>query len=236
MDALRSRSLTQWHEIWGLLFGKSDTTPNPLLGGIAKEMTGIIRDIWTQDGSQIVANYVQARGLPASSAEMSSSLLELLDRVEDRFETTPLLGESVEQLADIKKPVIETNIGERGESRQDSAALAPYPYQGFNLSDFAPTATSAFRTSDSLKPVSVTADPYDLQSVGAAFEPWEICFDFTASSFPAYTEPLLCLAALDFTDDPYDIFKQKPSSQMASSTIDQDWGLSDDYSLNILEE
>ncbi|KAM0315525.1 hypothetical protein ACHAPQ_011565 [Fusarium lateritium] len=219
----------------GLVPTDPDTTPDPLLGGIVKEMTGIIRDILSQDGSRIVSDYVQTRGLPASSAEMSSSLLELLDTVEDRFETKPLLGESVEQLADTKKPVIETNLGERDESRQDSAALAQYPYQGFNLSDFAPTATSGFRTSDSLEPVSVTEDPYGLQSIGAAFEPRESCFEFTATSFPACTEPLRCLAVLDSTDHPYDIFKQDPSSQMASSKIDQDWEIFGDYSLNFLD-
>ncbi|RKL01434.1 hypothetical protein BFJ68_g5179 [Fusarium oxysporum] len=243
LDALRFRSdrrmssMTQWHEIWVLLFGESDTTPKPLLDGIAKEMTGIIRDIWSQDGNQIVSNYVQTRGLPASSGEMLSLLLELLDRVEDRFENKPLLNESGKQLSGIKRPLMEANIGARDDSRQDSATLAHYPYRGFNVSDFANVETSTFRSSDPLMSISVAEDSYDTQSAGVAFEPRENCSEYAASSFPAYTEPLLCMTVLNPTDHPYDIFRQGPLSQMARPEIDQDWpGLSDDYSLSFLEE
>ncbi|KAJ9427633.1 hypothetical protein QL093DRAFT_2207272, partial [Fusarium oxysporum] len=214
LDALRFRSdrrmssMTQWHEIWVLLFGESDTTPKPLLDGIAKEMTGIIRDIWSQDGNQIVSNYVQTRGLPASSGEMLSLLLELLDRVEDRFENKPLLNESGKQLSGIKRPLMEANIRARDDSRQDSATLAHYPFRG---------------SIDPLMSISVAEDSYDTQSAGVAFEPRENCSEYAASSFPAYTEPLLCMTVLNPTDHPYDIFRQGPLSQMARPEIDQDW-------------
>lgn len=232
----RMSSLTQWHEIWVILFGKPDTTPKPLLDGIFKEMTGIIRDIWSQDGSQIVSRYVQTRGLPASSGEMLSSLLELLDGVEDRFENKPLSGEPMEQLADIKEPEMESKRGKRDESRQNSAALAQYPYQEPNLSDFTPAATSALRSRDSLKATSLSEDSYDFQFIGAAFEQREKCSDFAASGFTAYTEPLLYYTVSDPTDNPYDIFKQGPSSQMASPEMSQDWWLFNDNSLDFLVE
>lgn len=241
LDSLRFRSdrrmssLTQWHEIWVILFGKPDTTPKPLLDGIAKEMIGIIRDICSQDGSQIVSNYVQTRGLPASSGEMLSSLLELLNKVEDRFGDGPLLGESGEQSANVKKTVMETVIGERDESRQNSTPLDQYPYWGCHLSDFAPTTIPAFRTSDSLEPVSATEDTCDLQSV-EVYEPWETSSGFAASGFPAHIEPLPYVTVLDPTDHPYDIFKQGSLSQMASLEIHEDWGLLDDCSLDFLGE
>ncbi|KAH7254227.1 uncharacterized protein BKA55DRAFT_539062 [Fusarium redolens] len=243
LDALKLRSdrrissAAQWHEIWVLLFGESDSTPKPLLDGVVKEMTGIIRDIWSQDGNQIVSNYVQARGIPVSSGQLLSLLPELLDRVEDRFESKPLKDESDEQLADIKRPLMETNIGARDDSQHGSATLGHCPYRGFNASDFVPIATSAFLPSDPLKPMSVAGDPYDSQSVGVAFESRETCSEYAATSFPAYTEPLLCMTVLNPADHPYDIFKRGALSQMAGTGTHQNWlGLSDDYSLNFLEE
>ncbi|CAJ0555442.1 Ff.00g055070.m01.CDS01 [Fusarium sp. VM40] len=166
---------------------------------------------------------------------MLSSLLELLDKVEDRFENKPLLGDSGEQSADVKKTVMETVIGERDESRQNSTPLDQYPYWGCHLSDFASTTIPAFRTSDSLEPVSATEDTCDLQSV-EVYEPWETSSGFAASGFPEHIEPLPYVTVLDPTDHPYDIFKQGSLSQMASLEIHEDWGLLDDCSLDFLGE
>ncbi|KAI3570926.1 hypothetical protein IWW34DRAFT_773417, partial [Fusarium oxysporum f. sp. albedinis] len=67
LDALRLRCTRgisredQWHEIWVILFGTLDTSPKPLLHGVVKEITGIIRDIWSKDDIQIISSCLQAR-------------------------------------------------------------------------------------------------------------------------------------------------------------------------------
>ncbi|KAF5681683.1 hypothetical protein FCIRC_5408 [Fusarium circinatum] len=233
----RISSAAQWHEIWVLLFGTSDITPKPFLDGIAKEMTGTIRDIWSQDGSQIVSKYVQERGLPASPGQLLSLLPELLDKVEDRFENKQIKNESDEQLPNIERPLAEINTGARDDSYQGSTTLSDCSYRPCYAPAFNPMPTSAFLPSDFLKSMSVPRYHCDPQSVKEAFELEETDSECATTSFAAHPEPLICMTASDPADHPYDIFQQGPLSQTAGTEIYQDWlGLSDDYSLNFLEE
>ncbi|KAF5573385.1 hypothetical protein FPANT_12398 [Fusarium pseudoanthophilum] len=233
----RISSEAQWLEIYVLIFGTSDTKPKPFLDGIAKEMTGIIRDIWRQDGSQIVSKSVQERGLPATPGQLFDLLPELLDKVEDRFENKPLKQESDEQLPNTKGAMTENNIRARDDSYQGSRTLDDCPEPGFYASDFDPMSNSAFLPSDLLKSMSVTRYHCDPLPIAEAFEPEKTDSAYATTSFTGHTEPLICMTAFETADNPYDIFQQGPLSQTAGADIYEDWlGLSEDYSLNFLEE
>ncbi|KAF5631719.1 hypothetical protein F52700_6641 [Fusarium sp. NRRL 52700] len=233
----RISSAAQWHEIWVLLFGTTDTTPKPFLDGIAKEMTGIIRGIWSQDGSQIVSMYVQERGLPSSPGQLLSLLPELLDKVEDRFENEPLKNKSEEQHLDIKGHITEANIGATGNSYQGSTTLGDCPYRPYHGSDFGPVSNSSFLPSHLLKSMSVARYHCDPHLVEEALEPGETDSECATTSFGAHTEPLICMTAFDPAEHPYGIFQHDSLSQTAGTEIYHDWlRVSDDYSLNFLEE
>ncbi|KAF5633645.1 uncharacterized protein FTJAE_7070 [Fusarium tjaetaba] len=233
----RISSAAQWEDIYVLIFGALDTKPKPFLDGIAKEMTGIIRDIWSQDGSQIVSKSVQERGLPATPGQLFDLLPELLDKVEDRFENKPLKQESDEQLPNFKGAMTETNIRARGDSDEGSTTLGHCPNPRFYAPDFDSMSNSAFLPSDFLKSMSFAGNHSDLQSDVEAFGPEETDSEYATTSFTGHTEPLICMTAFDTADNPYDIFQQGPLSQTAGTDIYEDWiGLSEDYSLNFLEE
>ncbi|KAF5588397.1 hypothetical protein FPCIR_7155 [Fusarium pseudocircinatum] len=233
----RISSAAQWEDIYVLIFGALDTKPKPFLDGIAKEMTGIIRDIWRQDGSRIVSKSVQERGLPATPGQLLDLIPELLDEVEDRFENKPLKQESDEQLPDIKGAMTETNIKARDDSYQEPTCLDYCTDPGFYASDFDSISTSAFLPSDFLKSMSFAGNHSDLQSVEGACGPEETDSEYAATSFAAHAEPLICMTAFDPADHPDDIFQSGLLSQTAGTSIYQDWpGLSDDYSLDFLEE
>ncbi|KAG9497543.1 hypothetical protein J7337_010404 [Fusarium musae] len=233
----RISSEAQWHDIYVLIFGTSATTPKPFLDGIAKEMTGIIRDIWRQDGSQIVSKHVQEWGLPATPGQILSLVPELLDKVENRFENKSLKEMSDEQLPTIKGAMTETNIRARDDSCQEPTTLDHCPDPGFYASDFDSMSDSVFLPSDFLKSMSVTRYHDGPLPVEEAFEPEETDSAYATTSFTAHTEPLICMTTFDPADHPYDIFQQGPLSQAAGTDIYQDWlGLTDDYSLNFLEE
>ncbi|KAI3570929.1 hypothetical protein IWW34DRAFT_345696 [Fusarium oxysporum f. sp. albedinis] len=51
----------QWYDIWEILFGTFDPSQKPFSHGVVKEITGIIRDIWSKDGSEIISSCLQAR-------------------------------------------------------------------------------------------------------------------------------------------------------------------------------
>ncbi|RBQ72280.1 hypothetical protein FVER14953_07591 [Fusarium verticillioides] len=200
-------------------------------------MTGIIRDIWRQDGSQIVSKHVQEWGLPATPGQILSLVPELLDKVENRFENKSLKEMSDEQLPTIKGAMTETNIRARDDSCQEPTTLDRCPDPGFYASDFDSMSDSVFLPSDFLKSMSVTRYHDGPLPVEEAFEPEETDSAYATTSFTAHTEPLICMTTFDPADHPYDIFQQGPLSQAAGTDIYQDWlGLTDDYSLNFLEE
>ncbi|KAJ4056912.1 hypothetical protein NW761_003483 [Fusarium oxysporum] len=233
----RISSTAQWHEIWILLFGESNITPNPLLNGLVEEITGMIRDIWSKEGSQIVSNYLHARGIPLNSGQLLSLLPELLDKVEGRFENKPVEDDSDEQHAGIESPPLETAIGETDGSHKSSEAPSQYPYHEFDPSDLIPITSSTSKACDSPQPTSGVQSPHDFSSGGGAFESQANCSEYVATDFSMYTKPVLCMTVLSPADDPCDIFKEGPLSQMAGTQIHQDWlGLPDDCYLNFLEE
>ncbi|KAF5562985.1 hypothetical protein FPHYL_5410 [Fusarium phyllophilum] len=204
--------------------------------GIAKEMTGIIRDIWRQDGSQIVSKSVQERGLPATPGQLLSLLPELLDKVEDRFENKPLKEESDVKVPKFEGPLTEINTGARDDSYQGFRTLDHCPDRAFYASDFDSVSTSDLLPSNFLKSMSVARYQCDPVPVEEAFEPEGIDSEWATTSFTAHTEPLICMTAFDPADHPYHVFQQGPLSQTAGTEIYQDWpGLSDDYSLDFLE-
>ncbi|KAF4415730.1 hypothetical protein FACUT_13129 [Fusarium acutatum] len=159
LDALKRRSnrrmssTDQWHDIYVLLFGESDITPKPLLDGVVKEMTAIIRDIWSKDGDQIVAKHIQKRGMPVSSDQLLSLLPDLLDSVEDRFENKPIGMNANQQTAATKRPALKLTTEGIYQGRQEY--MDPYRMTHYmpNVSNYNPISISASFTRDPSTPI-----------------------------------------------------------------------------------
>ncbi|KAH7227082.1 uncharacterized protein BKA55DRAFT_584118 [Fusarium redolens] len=80
----------QWYGIWKILFGVPRTMPKPHLDGVVKEVTGMLRGIWMDEGRQLISEFVQAMDQPPSYNDQLYQLLAgLLDKVEARFEQKP---------------------------------------------------------------------------------------------------------------------------------------------------
>ncbi|RBR26694.1 uncharacterized protein FIESC28_00477 [Fusarium coffeatum] len=121
-DALKvrfERSLSpsgQWHKICKIVFGDTDDDQNPFHGGVFKEITGIIRDIWTEEGQHIVSNVQRTRDMPEYCAnQLRPVVLELLARVETRFEQKVFDGSSKERSnsveSTLEKPAVDSKPG-----------------------------------------------------------------------------------------------------------------------------
>ncbi|KAF4457344.1 hypothetical protein F53441_673 [Fusarium austroafricanum] len=80
----------QWYGIWKILFGVPRTMPKPHLDGVVKEVTGMLRGIWMDEGRQLISDFVQARDQPPSYNDQLYQLLaRLLDEIDARFEQKP---------------------------------------------------------------------------------------------------------------------------------------------------
>ncbi|KAG5744877.1 hypothetical protein H9Q69_010227 [Fusarium xylarioides] len=81
----------QWYGIWKILFGAPrGTMPKPHLDGVVKEVIGILRGIWLDEGRQFISEFVQASDQPPDyTDELYKLLARLLDEVEARFEQKP---------------------------------------------------------------------------------------------------------------------------------------------------
>ncbi|KAF5669315.1 hypothetical protein FDENT_11583 [Fusarium denticulatum] len=81
----------QWYGIWKILFGAPrGTMPKPHLDGVVKEVIGILRGIWLDEGRQLISEFVQASDQPPDyTDELYKLLAQLLDEVEARFEQMP---------------------------------------------------------------------------------------------------------------------------------------------------
>ncbi|KAF5975594.1 hypothetical protein FCOIX_7635 [Fusarium coicis] len=80
----------QWYGIWTILFGVRRPMPKPHLDGVVKEVIGILRDIWLDEGRQLISEFVQASGQPPDYTDQLYKLLaRLLNEVEARFEEKP---------------------------------------------------------------------------------------------------------------------------------------------------
>ncbi|PNP85185.1 hypothetical protein FNYG_01414 [Fusarium nygamai] len=80
-----SSSERQWHEICRILFGKLELSLNPYQDGVFKEITGIIRGIWKNEGQNIVSSLGETRNVPCAD-QLRPLWSEILTRVEDCFE------------------------------------------------------------------------------------------------------------------------------------------------------
>ncbi|PNP61510.1 hypothetical protein FNYG_13797 [Fusarium nygamai] len=121
-DALKvrfERSLSprgQWYKIWKILFGDIDDDQNPYHEGVFKEITGIIRGIWIEEGQHIISNVRKTRDIPEDCADqLRPVVLELLARVETRFEEKASEGNSKERSNNaesiLEKPAVDTKLG-----------------------------------------------------------------------------------------------------------------------------
>ncbi|KAH7226823.1 hypothetical protein BKA60DRAFT_447271 [Fusarium oxysporum] len=80
-----SSSQVQWHEMSRILFGKLGLSLNPYQDGVFKEITGIIRGIWKNEGQNIISSLRDTRNVPCAD-QLRPLLSEILARVEDCFE------------------------------------------------------------------------------------------------------------------------------------------------------
>ncbi|CVL09427.1 uncharacterized protein FPRN_11168 [Fusarium proliferatum] len=80
-----SSSECQWHEINKILFGNPRQSLNPYHDGIFKEITGIIRGIWKDQGQDIISSLSETRNVPCAD-QLGPLLSEILIRIEDCFE------------------------------------------------------------------------------------------------------------------------------------------------------
>ncbi|KAF4415734.1 hypothetical protein FACUT_13133 [Fusarium acutatum] len=80
-----SSSKVQWHEMSKILFGKLGLSLNPYQDGVFKEITGIIRGIWKNEGQNIISSLRETQNVPCAD-QLRPLLSEILTRVEDCFE------------------------------------------------------------------------------------------------------------------------------------------------------
>ncbi|KAF5591729.1 hypothetical protein FPCIR_6009 [Fusarium pseudocircinatum] len=136
-DALKvrfERSLSprgQWYKIRKILFGDIDDDQNPYHEGVFKEITGIIRGIWTEEGQNIISDVQKTRDIPEDCADqLGPVVLELLGRVEIRFEQKALEGNSKERSNNVErileKPA-DTKLGPTHDPSPDiQTSISPH--------------------------------------------------------------------------------------------------------------
>ncbi|KAF5558255.1 hypothetical protein FNAPI_5126 [Fusarium napiforme] len=232
----RTSSTAQWHQIWVLLFGESKFTPNPLLNGLVKEITGMIRDIWSKEGGQLVSNYLHTRGIPLDSGQLLSLLPELLDKFEGRFEGKPVENDSDEQHAGIESPPLENAIGGTDVSHESSETPIQYPFPELGPLSLIPVTSLTSTACNSPQSTSGVQVPHDFASIGGAFESQANSSEYAGTDF-SNTEQSLYMDILSPADDPCDITIEGPLSEMAEPRFHPDWhGLPNDYYFKFLEE
>ncbi|CVK87825.1 uncharacterized protein FMAN_05334 [Fusarium mangiferae] len=122
----------QWDKIWKILFGDIDNGQNPYHEGVFKEITGIIRGIWAEEGQHIISNVQKTKDMPEDCADqLRPVVLELLARVETRFEQKALEGNSKERSnnaeSTLEKLKVDTKLGlTHGPSLGIQTNIAPH--------------------------------------------------------------------------------------------------------------
>lgn len=122
----------QWDKIYKIVFGDIDHDQNPFHEGVFKEITGIIRGIWTEEGQHIISNVHKTRDIPEYCADqLRPVVLELLARVETRFEQKVSEGNSKEHCNNVEstleKPAVHPKPGPtHGPSPAFQTNIAPH--------------------------------------------------------------------------------------------------------------
>ncbi|RYC79203.1 hypothetical protein BFJ63_vAg17918 [Fusarium oxysporum f. sp. narcissi] len=160
----------QWYKIWEILFGTVDASQKPFSHGVVKEITGIIRDIWSKDGNEIISSCLQARGMPISSGQLLSLVPELLDRVEERFEQKLPERNTNEQTPNTGKDVMAATLGGTDYFYLTSTNSEPPTEQGFQVPSSAPLAAPVLLAREPPMPVCSIGNYYDCQPAGVVFE------------------------------------------------------------------
>ncbi|RKK10966.1 hypothetical protein BFJ63_vAg17002 [Fusarium oxysporum f. sp. narcissi] len=191
----------QWYDIWEILFGTFDPSQKPFSHGVVKEITGIIRDIWSKDGSEIISSCLQARGMPIGSGQLLSLVPKHLDRVEERFERKLPETNKNEQTPNTGKAAMAATLGGTDCIYLTSTNSEPPTEKGFQVPSSAPLAAPVLLAREPPMPVCSIENYYDCESAGVVFEPqghdWEYhlnnlstspeFFDATnLSDFPKY--------------------------------------------------
>ncbi|EXK78850.1 hypothetical protein FOQG_16494 [Fusarium oxysporum f. sp. raphani 54005] len=211
LDALRLRSRRgispedQWYEIWVVLFGTLDASPKPLSHGVVKEITGIIRDIWSKEGSEIISRCLQARGMPIGSGQLLSLLPELLDRVEERFERKPPESNKNERTPNTEKTVMEATLGGTDYFHLSSTNFELPSDQGFHAPGSDPLTTPLLLARKSPMPVSSIGDSYDLQPAGVVLESQDRHWEHNLNNLSTFSELFNETNLLDLPEYLYDI-------------------------------
>ncbi|KLO97588.1 hypothetical protein CEK26_000075 [Fusarium fujikuroi] len=124
----------QWYGIWTILFGERRPMPNPHLDGVVKEVIGILRGIWLDEGRRLISEFVEAKDQPTSYNDQLYQLLAgVLDEVEARFEqessekisskTSVVSEPSPEESAGVQLDTVSRYITEGPDSQ---SLVAPY--------------------------------------------------------------------------------------------------------------
>ncbi|KAF5558257.1 hypothetical protein FNAPI_5128 [Fusarium napiforme] len=96
----------QWHDVYMILFGKPEIPLNPYKDDVFKEVTGIIRGIWKNEGQNIVSSLGETRNVPCAD-QLRPLWSEILTRVEIFFEQKgkkPSRGKPQERRKVTKEP------------------------------------------------------------------------------------------------------------------------------------
>lgn len=124
----------QWYGIWTILFGERRPMPKPHLDGVVKEVIGILRGIWLDEGRRLISEFVEAKDQPSSYNDQLYQLLAgVLDEVEARFEqessqkisskTSVISEPSPEESAGVQLDTVSRYITEGPDSQ---SLVAPF--------------------------------------------------------------------------------------------------------------
>ncbi|KAF5965943.1 hypothetical protein FBULB1_11976 [Fusarium bulbicola] len=208
----------QWYGIWKILFGAPrGTMPRPHLDGVVKEVIGILRGIWLDEGRQLISEFVQASDQPPDyTDELYKLLTQLLDEVEARFEQKPaekvssktcMVSEvSLEESAGVQLDTISNYITEGPDSQP---LVAPFDTTPLSL-DFSAAQSEvsemSYQTSELSFPgaqLLQTQFPYTDNAI-SDFDLWDYNLQQTTSMDGAkfFSEPSASALVAYMVKDP----------------------------------
>jgi hypothetical protein len=165
LQARFSKNLSQeaqWYGIWKILFGAPrGQMPKPHLDGVVKEVIGILRGIWLDEGRQLIYEFVQGSDQPPDYTDQLYKLLaRLLDEVEARFEQKPS-GKVSSKASAISEPSPEESSGVQLD------AVSQYITEGVDSQSLvAPNDTATSMFDFSAAPSEVSEVSYQTSELG----------------------------------------------------------------------